>query len=755
MSRERDLSRRDFLGTGAALGFGAVLSDRLIAGQKDSTGTNWSVGIYTRPWDQYEYLTALDAIAEAGFKYAGLMTTKSQSGLVISSQTSLEQAAACGQEAKKRGLRILSVYGGDIGVDKSLERGIADLRRLIDNCAACGCGNLLMGGVGNAGLYDLYYKAISECCDYAAHKRVHLSLKPHGGLNATGSQCRQTIERVGHPNFRIWYDPGNIYYYSNGALNPVDDATTVNGLVTGMCVKDYRHPREVLLRPGTGQVDFPVVFALLRKGGFVSGPLLIECLERSEPKPMIEQAKKARQFVEQCIDQEDRRILRRFERTLQAGVAEADITPPTGYRMSGYFHERLSTGTANPLKAKALVLRQGHTKAAFVSCDIIGISPQVALQARKTIAERTMIPESNAIVAATHSHTGPLYWGALRNHFHATAIAGQGSDPCETVDYPARLTEAVAAAVGQANRTAESVDIRAGAAEQTGLSFNRRFHMKDGSVRFNPGVLNPDIVKAAGPIDPQIGILTLYRRGSDKPFAGLVNFTLHLDTVGGTLYNADYPFHIEQALRKEYGDDFTLLFGTGTCGDINHINVTKRERLTTETIGTTLGQTVIEKAPLLDPAKASSLAIKRGIVSWPLQQCSPEKIVWARENMHKIGTAELPFLEQVEAYKIMAIQARESETIDLETQIIRIGPDIAIVGLPGEAFVELGLAIKEASPFRTTIVIELCNDYPGYLPTEKAFREGSYETVNSRIQPGGGEALAAAAIKLLRDLKSL
>jgi neutral ceramidase len=77
---------------------------------------------------------------------------------------------------------------------------------------------------------------------------------------------------------------------------------------------------------------------------------------------------------------------------------------------------------------------------------------------------------------------------------------------------------------------------------------------------------------------------------------------------------------------------------------------------------------------------------------------------------------------------------------------------VAVVGLPGEIFVELGLAIKKASPFPLTMVIELCNDAPGYVPTAKAFKEGSYETVNSRVQPGGSEKLVEAARRLLKEL---
>ncbi len=50
-------------------------------------------------------------------------------------------------------------------------------------------------------------------------------------------------------------------------------------------------------------------------------------------------------------------------------------------------------------------------------------------------------------------------------------------------------------------------------------------------------------------------------------------------------------------------------------------------------------------------------------------------------------------------------------------------------------------------------MVELCNDAPAYLPTKKAFAEGSYETVNSLIQPGGGEAMVETALRLLNDIK--
>jgi len=596
-----ELSRRDFLDYSLRLGAaGLAASCTAASTMASAAGDRWQIGCYTRPWAKYDYRVALDAIAEAGFKHAGLMTAKSKNNLVISVATTLEEAEQAGREARKRGLKIPSVYGGGIPVNKSLEAGIEGLRKLIDNCAACGAGNLLMGGIGNEKLYDTYYKAIAECCDYAAEKGIGISVKPHGGLNATGPQCRKTIEMVNHKNFRIWYDPGNIYYYSDGKRDPVTDSATVDGLVVGMCVKDYKHPKKVDLTPGTGMVDFPAVMARLKKGGFTGGPLVVECLEPGNLEQTLAEAKKVRLFLEELTGQKSSSASGSSGRAaqLRAGLAVADITPPSGYRMSGYFSERLSTGTSNPLHTKAIVFRQGDN-------DAIG---------------------------------------------------------------------------------------------------------------------------------------------------ALVNFTLHLDTVGGTKYAADYPYYIEQSLREKYGDNFVLLFGNGTCGDINHFDVTKKERLQTDYIGRTLAETVDAKTESLKTVAEPLLDVRSGIVDAPLQQFGPDDVVWACENIKKVGTGELSFIKQVEAYKILARQMRRGWTIPLEVQVFRLSWDVAVVGLPGEVFVDLGLAIKRASPFATTLVIELCQDAPGYIPTKKAFAEGSYETVNSRIAPGGGEMMAEAAIRLLKKL---
>jgi sugar phosphate isomerase/epimerase len=256
----------------------------------------WQIGCYTRPWGKYDYRVALDAIAEAGFKYAGLMSSKT--GLVITTSTSVEDAWKAGEEARSRGLSVVSMFGGDIGVMKSLKTGIDGLRKLVDNCAACDCTNMLLCGHWDKNFQEAFYKAVSENLGYAEAKGVSMNLKSHGPFNATGAQLRRVAEEIGRRNFNIWYDPGNTLYYSKGKLDPVDDAKALDGFVKGMCVKDYVGPKEVNITPGTGEVDFPAVFAVLKKGGFTGGPLVVECLKRGDLKQLLVEAKKVRRFLE-------------------------------------------------------------------------------------------------------------------------------------------------------------------------------------------------------------------------------------------------------------------------------------------------------------------------------------------------------------------------------------------------------------------------------------------------------------------------
>ena len=442
---------------------------------------------------------------------------------------------------------------------------------------------------------------------------------------------------------------------------------------------------------------------------------------------------------------------------LRAGVAVVDITPPIPFRMAGYFYERLSTGTKDPLHAKAVVFQQGKESAALVFCDLVGISLDVSSPARQKASKATGIPVDHIAVTATHTHTAPLFFGALHDYFHEREVAKQGKDPYDSAPYRAELADKIASAIVQAKAALEPVELKSGYAHEDRISFNRRFHMKNGSVQFNPPTQDPNIVGPAGPIDPQVGIVSLTKPGAKEPKAAIVSFAMHLDTTGGTLYSADYPKPFEDHLKLAFGKDFTLLFGTGTCGDINHRDVHTRQQRSTETLGEMLGETVANaiEGGKLNSGERPSLAVRSVKVKAPLQSFSEVEIAQAKKNMARIGTRGFPFMEAVEANKIVDVQLLKAkgDSVQLEVQAFRLDQDTAIVTLPSEIFVELGLKIKAESPFKTTLVVELANDSLEYIPTKKAFGEGSYEITDSYVQPGTGEKLAEAAIALLKELK--
>ena len=434
---------------------------------------------------------------------------------------------------------------------------------------------------------------------------------------------------------------------------------------------------------------------------------------------------------------------------LQAGFAEVEITPPIGYRMDGYFTERLSTGVKDPLMAKALVFQQGETKTALVVCDLLGVPQKLTREVRARAAARTGIPAVNIAVTATHTHTGPLFSGERARIFSDQATAKYGSDPLARINYVETLSDRLVEVIVAANAGLSPATLEFVNAREDRLSFNRRYHLNDGTVATNPGISNPKVVGPAGPIDSDLPFLLISKEKT--PVGSLTVFAMHLDTVGGTEYSADYAGQLANELRREFGGKFISVFGTGTCGNINHIDVSGTHRYSARLIGEQLAVSALSirsREPVVEPA----LGAASGQVVLPLRKVSESQLAVARGNAPKIGTSDLPFLTQVETVTTLDLSTR-GPTLEEEVQVVRLNRDMAIVLLPGEIFVELGLAIKQASPFKHTLVIELSNDNPAYIPTKKAFDEGAYETVNSRIEPGGGEQLAAEALRLLKALQ--
>ena len=452
------------------------------------------------------------------------------------------------------------------------------------------------------------------------------------------------------------------------------------------------------------------------------------------------------------------------ETFVRAGASTVNITPPFGYP----HYRGESTGANDSLYARALVLKQGENTVALVICDLLWVERSLSSSVRLLVSEKTGIPYSNIIIAGTHTHTGPAYHpnileltGTLRPPFDE-------DKPLSGKDlYLNSLAAKIAESVIVAHKSMENVQIETGIGLAKGISFNRRFIMKDGKVVFNPGLGNKDAILPAGPVDPQVGILMLRKVSDNSPLVVLSNFGVHADTFGGSRFSADYPGFLAQALSAAIGGGCISIFATGPCGDVNHVDVQGKDkkRLSSKDIGVNLSNAIVKEIPVLNKVGNPFLVMRSQFVYAPLQDYSDTELAWANDESAKPLHKESAFLERRRRLKIRSLERlrrteaiaptveREGWKLPLEVQVIGIGKDFAVVGLPGEVFVELGLAIKNSSPFKTTLVIELTNSHIAYVPTRKAFSQGSYETINSRLAPGGGEMMVEAAISMLNEIK--
>ena len=438
---------------------------------------------------------------------------------------------------------------------------------------------------------------------------------------------------------------------------------------------------------------------------------------------------------------------------LRAGAAAVEITPAPGTPLAGYYNTRLATTTNDPISAKAIVIDDGQTQVALVGLDLISTTRPMVEEARRLIHDHTGIPPGNVMISATHCHTAPILAGS------SVRVETQGGNLPIAAGFMARLPGQIAQAVAIAKSNLAPCRIRSGNALQRSISFNRRFLMKDGSVGWNPGKLNSNIVHAAGPIDPQVPVVLFESvEKANTPSAVYVNFSMHPDTVGGVRFSADYPGALSRALSEAKGNSLVTLFTIGTAGDLNHVDVTTNAPQKGVEEATRLGQALT--APILSLwdtlplVPLSQLRVKSELVKLALPEITPAEVEEARAVALRVTSTNPPppFLEQVNAFKVLDVEARHGEPQEVEVQVIALGDRIAWVSLPGEIFVELGLEIKRRSPFRQTIIAELANGAIGYIPTRRAYEQGNYEPVSARCAAGSGERLVAASLRLLNDL---
>lgn len=285
------------------------------------------------------------------------------------------------------------------------------------------------------------------------------------------------------------------------------------------------------------------------------------------------------------------------------------------------------------------------------------------------------------------------------------------------------------------------------------LPHYRRYLMKDGTVRTNPGFLNPDTVRPVGEIDPRVGTLFI-EDAQHRPLLTWVNYAMHLDTVGGTQISADYPYYMARMLEEVRGPDMMTVFTIGAAGNINHWDVRRpgpqRGFETARRLGEVLASDVIKASWHSEPVSPQLSAASRTI-SLAVRTNTPREIEEAKKELALPPPTDDFTIARVQATRVMAIEKLGRPDLLTEVQVVAAGP-VALVGVPGELFVELGRMIQQRSPFPYTFIVELANDSIGYIPTRAAYSEGAYEPTSTRLAPGGGEKIVDAAVELLQKL---
>lgn len=422
-----------------------------------------------------------------------------------------------------------------------------------------------------------------------------------------------------------------------------------------------------------------------------------------------------------------------FGADLEIGAGTSVITPYLDQPMAGYYYPRTADGVHDDLKAKALVFEAGGERIVLVACDTVGTSREPVEHARAAISKRLGIPAAHILISATHCHTGPVL----------------------TADYAQTLGRRMVDAVVTAAGRKREARLFAGIEREPSLPFNRRFFMKDGTVRTNPGFLNPEVVKPAGPIDPRVGVLYAENAGGEALMTW-VNYAMHLDTVGGTWISADYPYYMGRLLSKVKGPDMLTVFTIGAAGNINHWDVRRpgpqRGQQTAQRLGEVLGSAVLKAYTHLEPVAAAKVAGRSVKVTLPCRKVTPEDVAAARKVVAVPPDPNVDFtLERVKAMRDLDIHKRQGKDFEAEVQVLAAGP-VAFVAIPGELFVELGQGIQKASPFPYTFIVTLANEGLGYIPTREAYEQGAYEPTSTRFAPGSGEILRDKAVEVLTAL---
>lgn len=453
-------------------------------------------------------------------------------------------------------------------------------------------------------------------------------------------------------------------------------------------------------------------------------------------------------------------------RQFRAGAATSNITPPIGSKLVGGFFPAPSTHVHDDLHARCLVLDNGEARMALVVCDLLGVARELCDAARSQIHAESSIPEENILISATHTHSAATALGANRfSH----------DQPLD--EYQRFVIQRIADGVKRAANNLAPAKIGWGTATLPHEVFNRRWLMKPGTigknpfggtndqVRMNPPRQSPNMIKPAGPTDPEICFIAL-QSPEGRPMALLANYSLHY--VGGVKdghISADYfgvfCDRIQQLLNADRQDPpFVAMLSNGTAGDINNIDFAKpgEQRPPYEkmrVVADSVAQATLESYKKIKFHEWAPLRGQLQLLEIAVRHPAPEQLARAKKIVADAGNPpKLASMEQIYAERSLRMN-EYPPTLPIPVQAIRIG-ELGIAAMPCEVFCETGLELKKRSVFKPSFTIEIANGYYGYLPTPEQHELGGYETWlgTNRLEPDASRKMTEAILAMWKELQA-
>ena len=444
--------------------------------------------------------------------------------------------------------------------------------------------------------------------------------------------------------------------------------------------------------------------------------------------------------------------------TLKAGFGRVNVNPPMGIQISGYYMTRLADGILDDLEVNALALETANGSAIFLSLDNCVPREDLLSLCRRSVSEATGVPYEAVFTAATHTHTGPLVSlnaeDALVQEY-CTFLVGRMTDAARFA-----MADLKPARMGWAVGNAPNI------------AFVRRFRMKDGKVRTNPGVGNPDILHPIGDVDERVNVLRFDREGADTLV--LANFGCHPDVVGGCKISADWPGLFRRSFEKAI-EGTRCIFFNGAEGDVNHVNVKATDGFMNDLqndfddvargygharyMGRVVAGAVMQVYDKVNYREVDSIRFFQKTVDAPSNMPAPEDMELAHKynDLHNAGRDDLIPFTEMELTTAVAKAARMvrlehgPESFPLLLSAISVGP-VAFFGIPGEPFTGIGRGIKEAEGWDLVLPCCLANGSVGYFPMQEAYDEGGYEAGSSSFKAGVAELIIAEGKKMLDSL---